>query len=89
MSNAEMRRHEGILRADIIIKSAVGKGTEGGGIRGGRGFAVAEEGCDDYEVFRRVEGFCWADEPFVVGDGWGDRRGLELFFILPMMICTG
>lgn len=30
--------------------------------------AVAEESGDDYEVFIRVEGFVFSDEPFVVGN---------------------
>lgn len=66
MGDAQVLREEGVLRADVVIEGDAGPGAEGGGVRGGGGLAVAEEGGDHDVVLFGGEDV--AEEPLVVGD---------------------
>ena len=68
MRNFQVLSDELVLRADVVVEGDLGKGPEVGGVGGGGGLAVTEEGGDYDEVFGGIEGFVGADEPDVLGN---------------------
>ena len=74
--DVELLGEEGVLGADVVVEGHVGEGGDGGVGRGG-GLPVAEERCDDDEVFLWIQGLVFANEPFVVGDCTGVPARVE------------
>jgi len=73
MFDIEVLGEELVLGFDVVVEGDCGKG---GDVRigWGDGFAIAEKGGDDYEIFRWVEGLVVANKPLIVGDGAGVPR---------------
>lgn len=50
--------------------------------------AIAEEGSDDYEIFSGIQGLVFADQPFVIGDGWDRELKLNTCKIENEEVCS-
>jgi len=74
MAEPQALGDELVLGAHVVVEGDVGEGPDGG-VGGGRGLPVAEQGGDDDAVFSWVEDTPGADEPFVVFDCWGVLAG--------------
>jgi hypothetical protein len=74
VAEPETRGEELVLGAHVVVEGDVGEGMEGG-VGGGCGLPVAEEGGDDDAVFGWIEDTPRAEEPFVVFDCLGVLAG--------------